>query len=310
MKEDALHERRAIKLSLGPVHYFWSRGALLDFYRAAADWPVDIVHLGEVVCSKRRSLRLEDWIAIGRHLADAGKEVRLSTLTLVEAGSEAGALRRLCEESPFAVEANDFGAVQVLNRLGRHFSTGPAVNVYNQHTLDHLRQLGLDRFMLPVELGLDTLRELTAAVPDVEAEVLAWGRLPLAWSARCYTARAENLPKDQCNLACAQDPDGRLLHTREDQPFLVLNGIQTQSALTQNLAPWIDELARAGARVLRISPQSQATGTVARIFDRLRRDGALPESLSTLEQLAPTGCCDGYWHGAAGFERVGFPGAA
>lgn len=309
MTEDSPPGRAALKLSLAPVSYLWSRGTLFDFYRGAADWPVDVVCLGEVVCSKRRSLRLEDWVAIGRRLEEAGKEVRLSTLTLIEASSEAGALRRLCKDSPFGIEANDFGAVRVLNHLGRTFTTGPAVNVYNEHTLDHLRQLGLRRFMMPVELGLETLRSLTSAVSDVEAEVLAWGRLPLAWSARCYTARAENLPKDQCNLACGLDPDGRLLQTREGQPFLVLNGIQIQSALTQNLAPWMDELASAGARVLRISPQSQATGTVVRLFDKLRREGPSADWQSTLERLAPVGCCDGYLHGAAGFVRVGAPGA-
>lgn len=297
-------------LSLGPVNYLWPRQTLLAFYDAVADWPVDIVYLGEVVCSKRRSLRLSDWLELGERLERAGKTVVLSTLTLIEAASEAGAMRRLCTESPFTVEANDFGAVQVLSGLGRPFVTGPAVNVYNQHTLAHLRGLGLQRFTLPVELGVDTLRALKAAQPDVQSEVLCWGRLPLAWSARCYTARAENLPKDQCDLACLADPDGRLMATREGQPFLVLNGIQTQSVLTQNLGPWIAELVDAGTDVLRISPQSSGTEAVVRAFDRLRRDGAGESTLAGLEALAPDGCCDGYWHGAAGYEKLGAPGDA
>lgn len=296
---------RELRLSLGPVSYFWPRETLLDFYDAVADWPVDIVYLGEVVCSKRRSLQLKDWLDIGRRLNASGKTVLLSTLTLVEAASEAGAMRRLCAQSPFRVEANDFGAVRVLGGLGLPFVTGPAVNVYNEHTLQRLARLGLERFVLPVELGADTLRALKAAQPEVEAEVYAWGRLPLAWSARCYTARAENRPKDQCELACLADPDGRLLHTQENRPFLVINGIQTQSVLTQNLAPWIEELGQSGADVLRISPQSRGTGAVVAAFDRLRRHGPDRDTLASLAAHAPAGCCDGYWHGTAGFERLG-----
>ena len=70
----------------------------------------------------------------------------------------------------------------------------------------------------------------------LETEVFAYGRLPLAFSARCFTARHRNLPKDDCRFSCIDHPDGLLMETREKQPFLVLNGIQTQSALVYNLA--------------------------------------------------------------------------
>lgn len=291
-------------LSLAPVPYFWPREHLLAFYDAVAGWPVDRVYLGEVVCAKRRSLDLEDWIALGHRLQSAGKEVAISSLTLIEAGSEAGAMQRLCRECPFPVEANDTGVMHVLHRLGKPFLCGPAINIYNAGTLNHLRQLGLLGYVLPVELGADTLSALTEAVPEVPAEVIAWGRLPLSWSARCFTARAENRPRDHCQLACLEDPEGRVLSTREGQPFLVLNGTQTQSALTCNLAPWLDSVKRAGAAALRITPQPEAMSTVVAAFDRLRRPDPDAQALAELERCAPTGTCDGFWHGAAGFEKL------
>ena len=49
-----------MKLSLGPLQYFWPRERTLAFYREAIHWPVDIVYLGETVCSKRRELRTAD----------------------------------------------------------------------------------------------------------------------------------------------------------------------------------------------------------------------------------------------------------
>ena len=40
-----------MKLSLGPVLYYWQRETLFDFYEQIADTAVDIVYLGEAVCS-------------------------------------------------------------------------------------------------------------------------------------------------------------------------------------------------------------------------------------------------------------------
>jgi O2-independent ubiquinone biosynthesis protein UbiV len=293
-----------MKLSLGPLQYFWPRERVLAFYQAAADWPVDIVYLGEVVCPKRRELRLEDWLELGAGLEQAGKEVVLSSLTLLEAGSELGALRRLCRNGQLAVEANDMAAVGVLAGAGLPFVGGPTLNVYNPRTLDVLARQGMRRWVLPFELGRETAADLIAAAPeDCPCEVFAWGRLPLAWSARCYTARAEDLPKDRCELACLADPDGRLMRTREDEPFLVLNGIQTQSALTQDLAPWYGELEDAGVGVLRLSPQSTGMAEVVAHFDGLRREPAGDAALAALAALAPIGTCAGYWRGEAGISN-------
>lgn len=41
-----------------------------------------------------------------------------------------------------------------------------------------------------------------------EVELFAYGHLPLAYSARCFTARAENLPKDDCQFVCLNYPEG------------------------------------------------------------------------------------------------------
>ncbi len=131
---------------------------------------------------------------------------------------------------------------------------------------------GLVRWVLPVELGLDTLKDLQAQRPEgVETEVFALGRLPLAYSARCYTARSHNLPKDDCRFKCLDYPDGSLLKTREGQDFLVLNGIQTQSALTHQVLDQLPELKALGVDVLRISPQYNHTMEIIDIFDAARK---------------------------------------
>jgi collagenase-like PrtC family protease len=300
-----------MKLALGPVQYFWSRQRMWAFYAAAANWPLDIVYLGEVVCPKRRELRLEDWLEIAAWLEESGKEVVLSSLALLEAGSELGALRRLCRNGRFLVEANDMAAVSILAEEGLPFVGGPTLNIYNTRTLEVLAAQGMRRWVLPFELCGATAARLVAAAPaDCPCEVLAWGRIPLAWSARCYTARAENRAKDRCDLACLADPDGRLMSTREGEPFLALNGIQTQSALTQDLAPLLGELRAAGVQVMRLSPQAEHMGAVVEHFAALRAGNAGPGRLAALAALAPTGTCDGYWRGLPGFSGAGHAGTA
>jgi collagenase-like PrtC family protease len=292
-----------MKISLGPILYFWERERVLDFYAQAAAWPVDIVYLGEVVCSKRRALRLDDWLQIADRLAEAGKEVVLSTLALVEAESELGAMRRAVANGRFAVEANDAAALNMLGMAdGTRFVAGPYLNVYNGATLGMLHALGAKRWVLPVELSRDMLAALQACRPaGLETEVLVFGRLPLALSARCFTARAHRLPKDECEFRCRDYPDGLALATREGKRFLTLNGIQTQSAEGCNLAGALPELKRLGVEVARLSPQSQGMDEIVRLW-RAVADGDLApvEAERAVTAHLPDGACNGYWHGEPG----------
>ncbi|MET0091737.1 MAG: hypothetical protein ABW068_17275 [Candidatus Thiodiazotropha sp.] len=76
------------QLSLGPVLFYWSRDDLFAFYEQAAQMPVDIIYLGETVCSKRRSLKTQDWIDLATRLSrDTDKQIVLSTLALLEQAS-------------------------------------------------------------------------------------------------------------------------------------------------------------------------------------------------------------------------------
>ena len=292
-----------MRLSIGPIQYFWDRQRVLDFYQQAADSKAEIIYLGEVICSKRQLVKPEDWLAIGNELRQSGKEVILSSLTLLEAASEIGGLKKLCRNDSFMVEASDISAVQILSEAGKNFVTGPSFNIYNGRTLQLLAKKGLKRWVLPVELGLDTLKDLQALRPEgLETEVFALGRLPLAYSARCYTARSHNLPKDDCQFKCIDYPDGRMLKTREDQDFLVLNGIQTQSALTHQVLEQLPELAELGVDVLRISPQYDHTFEIINIFNLALNTNILKDLNNNLLELLPAGACNGYLVEKAGMD--------
>jgi collagenase-like PrtC family protease len=293
------------KLSLGPVLFYWSRDDLFDFYTQAVEMPVDVIYLGETVCSKRRSLSTSDWLDLANKLStQCDKEIVLSSLALIEAESELKTLRRLCENGRFMIEANDIGAVQIMSKKGLSFTTGPSVNIYNAATLNLLASKGLKRWVLPVELSNQTLQQIQSSRPSgVETEVFCFGRLPLTLSARCFTARSHNLPKDNCQLKCIDYPDGRLLSTQENESFLALNGIQTVSAKTCNLLTELPLLKQLKVDVLRISPQSRDTeNIVARFHQALAGEG-----LSDLSQYMPLGACNGYWHGVSGDSEFNSP---
>ena len=95
------------------------------------------------------------------------------------------------------------------------------------------------------------------------------------------------------------------MSTREDDPFLVLNGIQTQSAKSCNLISDIEDMKNLGVDILRISPQSKFTLDIINIFhDCLHGKKSMHDASNELEALSPTGTCNGYWHGGAGMELV------
>lgn len=295
-----------MKLSLGPLLYYWPRQSVLDFYADVADSVTDIVHLGETVCSRRHELRLEDWLEVATMLADAGKEVVLSTQSLVESESDLKTLRRVVEQPRFRVEANDMGAVRLLAAAGRRdWIAGPSLNIFNPETLGVMIEAGASRWVMPPEMSGEVLRELRGRLPDTpETEVFAYGRLPLAHSARCFTARHFNLQKDTCEFRCLGISDGIVLRTREGEAFLTLNGVQTQSARVHNLLadlPTLDDC----AEVLRISPQGNHTLEIVTLFrDTLDARQQPRAALETSLALMPDAPCNGFWHGKPGVDQL------
>ena len=291
-----------MQISLGPILYFWERNTIYDFYEHIARTPVDIIYLGETVCSKRRQLSLGDWLDLGYKLKSRNKQVVLSTLTLIEAESELSQLRKICQNGDFLVEANDMSAVQILSEQQIPFVSGPFINIYNAQTLRLLLNNGLQRWVMPVELSRQTLDQILqdarklGMAEQFETEVFSYGNLPLAFSARCFTARAYNLPKDACQFICGKHPDGMPLQSQEGDEVFTINGIQTQSGSRYNLLPQIPAMRSLGVDIIRLSPQSQGMEDVIQQFDQARTHG-----VDNIE--IDSNNCNGYWFQRAGMEN-------
>ena len=203
-------------LTLGPVLFSWQPEAWRDFYfRIADEAPVETVYLGEVVCLKRAPLfdrYLGDVIA---RLKAAGKTVVRSTLAEVMSKQERKVVENLCADNGVVVEANDGSALYYLR--GRPHYAGPFINVYNERSVAVLARDGVTNICLPPEMPAAAILALCpqAASLGVNLEVMVFGRLPLALSARCYHARAHGRTKDTCQFICNTDPDGMTLRTFE-----------------------------------------------------------------------------------------------
>ena len=306
-------------LTVGPLQYWWSRSATVAFYADIADSPARTVVLGEVVCSRRNELKHEDWLALARDLQGAGKQVVLATQPLVMSETELRTLRRIAEQDEFAVEAGDAAALQVLatahaERAARlPFVIGPHVNVYSRAALVEHASFGAGRWVAPMELSIDAVgrinppaERVAGAHGAIATEVFAFGRMPLAFSARCFTARHHRLSKDACDYRCRDDADGLLLSSDEGQPFLVLNGIQTQSAGLHCLIGEAAALRAAGVANVRLSPCSRDFTRVLDLFDAVY-NGDLPAASARAELATlalPGQLVSGYAHRQPGMQAV------
>ncbi|PSN06308.1 U32 family peptidase [Siccibacter turicensis] len=289
-----------MKYSLGPVLWYWPKATLEAFYQQAATSSADVIYLGETVCSKRRATKTGEWLEMARQLAASGKQVVLSTLGLMQAPSELAEVKRYVDNGDFLIEANDLGTVNMAAERRLPFVAGHALNCYNAVTLNILLKQGMTRWCMPVELSRDWLSHLLDQCEQLgirdrfEVEVLSYGHLPLAWSARCFTARSEDRPKDECETCCINYPNGRAVHSQENQQVFVLNGIQTMSGYVYNLGNELRSM-QGLVDMVRLSPGGPETLATLDAF-RANENGDAPLPLTANSD------CNGYWRRLAGLE--------
>ncbi|WP_394129558.1 U32 family peptidase [Shewanella maritima] len=290
-----------MNISLAPLSYCWDKQTVQDFYQAVADSKINTVYLGETVCSRRRELKFNDYLEIASTLKSKGKNVVLSTMALIEAQSELTELSRYIDNGEFMIEANDMAAVHLASQANIPFVCGPTINNYNRASLDILHKKGMQRFVMPFELSQQWLSKVIADKPDFEVEVYGHGYIPLAHSARCFTAKHYDLSKDNCKTICQQHPKGLLAQTQEKQPLLRLNGIQTQSAAKVNLIAQIPKMQQMGVDYWRLSVSSIDDITLANQIIRTQHQTTDLQQLAA--QLSDSSECNGYWFGDAGMSQ-------
>ncbi|MGX9462474.1 U32 family peptidase [Shewanella sp. A14] len=303
-----------MKISLAPISYCWSKPDVEHFYQQVALSGIDTVYLGETVCSRRREMKFNDYLELANMLKSHGKHVVLSTMALIEAQSELNELKRAIDNGDFSIEANDMAAVYYASQAKVPFVCGPTINNYNRTSLDLLHKKGMFRFVMPCELSQQWLNSVIhqGKKPTFEIEVFGHGYMPLAHSARCFTAKHYRLPKDKCQTICQRHNKGLLAQTQESQPLLRLNGIQTQSAAQINLINQIPQMINMGIDYWRISPNKLMDVTLgsdlAHALEHAKANPLNNEALFTKQfhdyklAAATNNNCNGYWLGLPGMD--------
>ena len=287
-----------LSLTLGPVFYNWPVARWIEFYNRIADEaPVDRVCLGEVVCSKRKPFLDEVILGTVDRLERGGKEVVYATLALPTNKREMRDIGDMIQAG-YRIEANDMATVHLLN--GREHVVGPFLNVYNEDALALHIKLGATCVCLPPELPLWSIA--TMATGNSVVEVFAFGRPPLALSARCYAARSAGMAKDSCQFVCESERDGMEVTTIDGTPFLSVNGTQTLGYTVTAATREISQLREAGVVALRLSPQSCDMVRVARIYRDLADGHTTPkEANEALHVMGlPGPLSDGFLRGLPG----------
>ncbi|WP_417829202.1 ubiquinone anaerobic biosynthesis protein UbiV [Thalassospira sp.] len=291
------------RLVMGPILFHWDENRKRDFYAQVADEAeIDTVHVGEVVCAKRMPFFDKHLPDVIERLQRAGKEVVLSTLALVMNGRECAQVHDLTQMPDLLIEANDISAAGLL--ADRPHVIGPYINTYNESTFSYFESRGATRIALPWELPLSSVSRLCETRKTAEVEIQVFGRMPLAISARCYSARAHGLHKDGCRYVCGEQLDGMDVATLDDAPFLAVNGLQTLSNHYVELSEITDELQDAGVNAFRLSPHSLDMVRVARLYrQRLDRQIHSADVQHALKEMSlPMEFANGFLHGIPGAE--------
>ncbi|HKK16993.1 MAG TPA: U32 family peptidase [Gammaproteobacteria bacterium] len=295
------------ELTIGPLLFHWPMETKRDFYFRIADEPaVDTVYLGEVICSKRLPLFEPHLDEVCERLRKAGKTVVFSTLAEVIIKRDRQQVEGFCLRDDIYIEANDASALLYL--VGRHFRTGPFLNIYNEDSLAFLAARGATHVTLPPELPAESIKVLARKARDlgITLEVMVYGRMPLALSARCYHARAHQTTKDNCQFVCGEDPDGMALKTQEGKPFLAINGIQTLSYNCLNLVHELKAMQDMGIHAFRLSPHSHDMSEISRLF-RAVLDNEMPaaEAATRLENTGhPFPFANGFYYKKEGYRWI------
>ncbi|GAA4878090.1 U32 family peptidase [Ferrimonas pelagia] len=246
-----------MKLSLAPNWWPADRNAQQQWLEHAGASPAQRLYLGESVCALRDRMAPRTLLALAETLNSMGKQVILSSLSLVASDKDLALLNSLGQQDQFAIEANDMAAVALAHERGLPFVAGSGLNIYNLEGIRWLLSLGMIGYQPPLEMAAETLSILMAQCEQAglrqqfELELMAYGSPPLAVSARCASARVAGRNRQRCEKSC-QHTGAQLASTLEGQPILRLNGVQIHGHAPIDLLGDLNALRQLGIDWLRL----------------------------------------------------------
>lgn len=181
------------------------------------------------------------------------------------------------------VLVSDLGVFRVLREsapaLDAHIST--QANTLNKEAVRFYKEAGASRVVLARELSIAEIKEIHAAVPDVELEAFVHGATCISYSGRCLlsdylTSRPSN--RGECVQACrfryelrAAEQGGDWFPVTEDE-----RGAYLLSGKDLNMSAHLQELQSAGVCSFKIEGRMKGEYYLATVVNAYRRllDGA------------------------------------
>ncbi len=289
-----------MELSVGPAPWHWDAGMLRSLYRELAQGPAATVYVGETVCARRWNMSDGILLEICDELAHLGKSVYASSLILAREEEQ----RHLFEDFARGIGRVEINSFAFLKFAGSCPSVaGAFLNIYNSAAARLFSQYGVERIVLPYELGLEAITSIARGA-GVAIEVVVHGHLPVGISSTCLTMRSlgrNGNNNGQCGAVCRDYPEGMVLEAG-DEPLYRIEGPQTLSAATYCLVEYLPQLEKAGVHTVRILPQWSHTDRIVRIYrDVLDRRREARDAREELKELSPGALCNGWCLGKAGW---------
>ena len=175
--------------------------------KAAIQAGADAIYIGAPAYGARQAAgnSLEDLAEVVRYAHTYGVQVLVTLNTLLHDNEYADAVALAHALYKIGVDALIIQDLHLLDfdlpPIRLHAST-QCDNRTPEHVV-HFRDLGFKRVVLARELGIDEIRAIHEAVPDIELEAFVHGALCVSYSGRCYIS--EVLAGRSANRgACAQ----------------------------------------------------------------------------------------------------------
>ena len=157
----------------------------------------------------------------------------------------------------------------VENNEGLEIIGNYTLNVFNNHTIEELADLGLDRIMVSPELDKDTLEEV-AKHASIPTELMVYGRLPLMNMGYCVLGKA-NRCYPECDMKCRSGND-YYLKDRIGFKFPVKpDNMQTVTTIYNSKITSL-EYSDIDSEYIRISILEENIDEINNIIDKVKKD--------------------------------------
>ena len=257
--------------------------------QAAIDARADAVYFGLGTFNMRArsgvNFRMADLPEIARRCRGAGAKAYLALNAIMFEGEADEIERTIAAAKPYvdAFIVSDWGVVSLCRKHGAKFHVSTQMSTSNSLAVRFLAEQGAERVVLARECTLAEVREIHAAVPNVELECFVHGAQCVAESGRCFMSHdvyGKSACRGECKQPCRrrflvkavdlyEDAEGNPVH-ESDTAFIVEPHTVLSAKDLCSLA-FVDKLMDAGIASFKIEGRARNANYVKTVVSAYRR---------------------------------------